>query len=59
MKGVLVVQEMTRSLEATKSDFVMSLKKREAVIDNVKLGWYIYLMLWGFTNLFHTHKHTE
>lgn len=42
MKGVLVVQEMTRSLEATKSDFVMSLKKREAFLDNVKLGWYIF-----------------
>ncbi|XP_035538562.1 myosin-11-like [Juglans regia] len=37
IKGVLVVQEMARSLEATKSDFAMSLKRREAFLDNLKL----------------------
>ncbi|KAG6644640.1 hypothetical protein I3843_08G066300 [Carya illinoinensis] len=37
MNGDLLVQEMTHSLEAAKSDFVASVKRREAFLENLKL----------------------
>lgn len=38
MKGDLVAQQMTLVLEATKSDFVTSLKRREAFLEKLRLG---------------------
>lgn len=49
MKGDLVVQQMTHSLEATKYDFVMGLEKREAFLDKLKLGWYFFIYVKGFS----------